>query len=285
MWMEKIEVEPPYNFDRVLERMSLDPLNVVDLYNHKVKVPLYDASKQPFVVEVKAIGRTFTIIGEDESQRSHALSEVSRIFGWNVPLSIINSHFRQTNLAALFEEHAGTPLVLDFQVYNCLMKCFIHQQLNIKFAYVLTERFVRTFGFEIDGVPFYPSADTVAGLHYEQLTDLQFSRRKAEYIIDTARKIVQNEINLEQLETMTDKEVLEKLIKVRGIGAWTVQNVLLFGLGRPNLFPVSDIGLQNAMKRFFTLENKPAKEEMDALSEGWSPYLSYASLYLWRSIE
>ncbi|MGG3797604.1 DNA-3-methyladenine glycosylase family protein [Metabacillus fastidiosus] len=285
MWMQKLEVETPYNFDRVLERMSLDPLNVVDLYNREVKVPLYDESKQPFVVEVKAIGRQFMITGEDENQRDTALSEMSRIFGWNVPLSVIHSHFERTNLAELFEEHEGTPLVLDFHVYNCLMKCFIHQQLNIKFAYVLTERFVRTFGFEIDGVPFYPSADTVAKLEYEQLTELQFSRRKAEYIIDTARKIAENEINLEQLETMTNEEVLENLIKVRGIGAWTVQNVLLFGLGRPNLFPTSDIGLQNAMKQFFKLENKPAKEEMDALSEKWSPYLSYASLYLWRSIE
>jgi DNA-3-methyladenine glycosylase II len=79
--------------------------------------------------------------------------------------------------------------------------------------------------------------------------------------------------------------VIKQLVKIRGIGPWTAQNFLLFGLGRPNLFPKADIGIQNAIKKHFQLEQKPTFEQMDEISKEWAPYLSYASLYLWRSIE
>ena len=78
---------------------------------------------------------------------------------------------------------------------------------------------------------------------------------------------------------------MEELIRLRGIGQWTIQNVLLFGLGRNNLFPIADIGIQNAIKKLLELEQKPSKEEMEIMMPEWQPYLSYASLYLWRSME
>jgi DNA-3-methyladenine glycosylase II len=59
----------------------------------------------------------------------------------------------------------------------------------------------------------------------------------------------------------------------------------MFGLGRPNLFPTADIGIQNALKKYFSMDRKPTLEEMETMKQGWDPYLSYASLYLWRSIE
>jgi DNA-3-methyladenine glycosylase II len=74
-------------------------------------------------------------------------------------------------------------------------------------------------------------------------------------------------------------------VKYRGIGPWTAGSFLLFGLGRPNLFPLADIGLQNALKKLWTTTEKPKAEEISSHFPQWSPYLSYASLYLWRSIE
>ncbi len=200
-------------------------------------------------------------------------------------VNTVQQHFLQTNLAPIFKEHEGTPIVLEFNMYGCIMKCIIHQQLNLKFAHTLTERFVQQFGFQRDGVWFYPLPETIAELDYEALTSLQFSRRKAEYVIDTSRLIAEGKLNVENIEHQTDEEILKELIKVRGIGPWTVQNVLLFALGRPNLFPIADIGIQNALKKLFNLPAKPSKEEMEKWSKEWEPYLSYASLYLWRSIE
>jgi DNA-3-methyladenine glycosylase II len=97
--------------------------------------------------------------------------------------------------------------------------------------------------------------------------------------------IVQGELNLEKIKQLSDEEILAHLVKLRGVGPWTVQNFLMFGLGRPNLFPIADIGIQNALKKLYNLDRKPTEEEMKTFKLGWDPYLSYASLYLWRSIE
>ena len=78
---------------------------------------------------------------------------------------------------------------------------------------------------------------------------------------------------------------MEELLSIRGIGPWTVQNFLLFGLGKQNVFPKADIGLQRAVQRLLGLSEKPSAKQMEELSKRWEPYLSYASLYLWRSIE
>lgn len=277
----------PYDFDRVLDRLSIDPLMVVDKKERSVKVPMYKENA-PIVVKVKAIGTkqepAFDLTSTadlTENEKNH----IKTIFQWDKPLQDISDHFANTELATIFEEHEGTPLVLDFDLYHCLMKCIIHQQVNLKFAHTLTQRFVHTFGFEKEGVWFYPKPEDVATLDYEQITDLKMSRRKAEYIIDTSKLIATGKLPLYSLEEKTDDEILKELIKIRGIGPWTVQNLLLFGLGRPNLFPIADIGIQNALKKLKGLDQKPTAMQMQEWAKDWEPYLSYASLYLWRSIE
>ncbi|TVZ76008.1 DNA-3-methyladenine glycosylase II [Aeribacillus composti] len=289
MWNVTIKAAPPYDFDRVLERLSLDPLNKVDVHKRTVLVPLYSEKEEPFVAAVKAIGSkenpVFEISGEQDEQKERAIHELTRIFQWKNSLKTVQDHFLQTNLAPLFQEHEGTPLVLDFHPYACLMKCIIHQQLNLSFAYQLTTAFVQTFGFKVDNVWFYPKPETVAKLNYENLRALKFSMRKAEYVIDTSRLIAEGALPLQAFHEWSDDDIMKKLVQVRGIGPWTVQNFLLFGLGRPNLFPAADIGLQNAVKHYFQLEKKPTKEEMENYSREWAPYLSYAAFYLWRSIE
>jgi len=166
-----------------------------------------------------------------------------------------------------------------------MMKTIIHQQLNIRFAYTLTERFVKKFGKEKDGVYFSPTPETVSQLKYQDLRELSFSQRKAEYIIDTSRLIVNGDLDLDELSLRSDDEVIDQLVKIRGIGYWTAENILLFGLGRQNLFPVKDVGIQNAVKNLYNLDQKPTIEQLLSFSEGWSPYKSYASLYLWGSLE
>jgi DNA-3-methyladenine glycosylase II len=286
VWQEKIQIEGPYNFERVLERHSLDPLSNVDRNNRIIKVPVM-LNDEPYAVEVKAIGTienpAFILKGRDS--QSPLMDRVSEIFQWNVPLNPILEHFQKTDLNELFIEHIGTPLVLDFDVFGCLLKCIIHQQLNLKFAYTLTERFVKTFGFEQEGVWFYPSPVTVAGLEVSQLRELQFSQRKAEYVIGVGKAVAEGELNLESLKQASEEEIFNHLIKLRGVGNWTIQNLLLFGLGRQNLFPTADIGIQNALKNLYKLEQKPTLEQMERYKKEWEPYLSYASLYLWRSIE
>ncbi|MDP4086331.1 MAG: DNA-3-methyladenine glycosylase [Bacillota bacterium] len=286
MWKEIIHIEGPYDFDRVLERHALDPLNQLDLGKRTIKIPLC-IKKESFVVEVAGLGTVEQPVFQIESRgpKTFILERVKETFQWNVSLQEVNRHFQQTNVKKLFTNHYGTPLVLDFDPLYCLFKCIIHQQLNLTFAHTLTERFVKTYGFEKEGVWFYPCPEVVAKLTVEQLRELQFSGKKAEYVIGIAKLVVDGSLNIEELKQKTDEQIYHQLIKIRGVGAWTIQNFLLFGLGRPNLFPLADVGIQNAIKKLFNLEKKPTLEEMELYKQGWEPYLSYASLYLWRSIE
>jgi DNA-3-methyladenine glycosylase II len=286
VWQETIQIDGPYNFDSVLQRHASDPLKQLDLEKRTIRVPTAIAQKTQ-VVDITATGTTdqpaFVLNGKTDKEA--AIKRVSEIFQWNVPLDKIHNHFQQTDLKEIFNLFIGTPLVLDFDLFGSLIKCIIHQQINMTFAYTLTERFVKTFGYEIDGVWFFPEPETVAGLQVEQLRELQFSGRKAEYIIGIAKEITENGLNLDVLKHQPDETIFEQLTKIRGIGRWTVENFLLFALGRPNFFPLADIGIQNGLKKLYQLEKKPTFEEMERYKQDWEPYLSYASFYLWRSIE
>lgn len=286
--VETIKIEGPYNFDQVLDRFTLDPLWQVNREERMVRVPLTIAGV-PYVFTVKAIGTTvepeFIVDGLTNKNRQDALKKLYHLFQWNVPLRKIHNHFQKTDLKPIFEEFVGTPLILDRDPYSSLLKCIIHQQLNMAFAQTLTDRFVKKYGYQTEGVYFFPQPETVASIAVEELRELQFSGRKAEYVIGICKAIHEGDLNLDELENNSDEEIMEKLVKYRGIGQWTVQNFLLAGLGRQNLFPMADIGIQNAIKKLYHMDRKPTIEEMEEYKKDWEPYLSYAAMYLWRSVE
>lgn len=287
MWQEQIAVEGPYAFDRVLQRLSIDPLNYVDQDNEVVKLPYDGTTRQ--AITIQGIGTieqpAFVITGQTPADKEQVLDYIKDVFHWNYSLTSIDHHFSTTDLSSIFDIHRGTPLVREPSVYSCLLKSIIHQQLNMAFASVLTQRFVTTYGEQVDDVWFYPSPEVVAAIPADDLRALQFSQRKAEYVIGVGQKIVNGELDLTQFPSMSDEEIIDVLVKLRGVGPWTAQNVLLFGLGRMDIFPFADIGIQNALKKQFNMERKPTILEMEEWTKAWKPYLSYASLYLWRSIE
>lgn len=278
---QTIELPFAYRFDDAIARLALDPLNAVDINNQLLKIPL-DYS----IITLQSIGSfhepKFEITGIESDKQLH---RISSIFHFDRSLESVNAHFAKTNLHELFSKFEGTPIITDYSLYANLIKSIIHQQLNLSFARTLTTRFVKNFGTQVDDVWFYPTADKIANLDVDTLRSMQFSARKAEYIIGISQAIAQGELQLESLSNETDENILKVLTKYRGIGPWTAESFLLFGLGRENLFPVGDIGLQNSLKQLWKMENKPLKEEINSHFEAWSPYLSYAALYLWRNIE
>lgn len=290
MWKETTSATGIYNFDYTLQRLAIDPLNKLDRDQRWVEVPVeLGEEKDKHIVRVRALGTTaspeFEISGDSREHKKELLSHIYELFQWSFDLTTVNKHFIGTNLEQLFYAHPGTPIVKDFQIYFSLMKGIIHQQLNMKFAHTLGKRFVQQFGEERDGVWFYPKPEKIASLPYDALRKLQFSQRKAEYVIDTSRQIVNRDLDLKELAKKSDSEVMDTLVKIRGVGPWTAENWLLFGLARADLLPKADIGIQNALKFYFNKEKKPAIPEIVEMSRDWSPFRSYASLTLWRSIE
>lgn len=279
-----IDINGPYNYPRVLERLNFDPLNVVE--KNSLKVPLIVYGDE-IIADVSFSGSVEKATFHCEipsGYQEEGIRKLIEIFQLETSLLEVNEHFLHTELAPLFKDYTGLPLICEFDLYSCIIKTIIHQQLNLRFAYTLTERFVKSFGKQKDGVWFYPSPETVSQLDYEDLRKLQFSGRKAEYVIDTSRLIAKGELDLEELRILSDEEVIEQLVKIRGVGYWTAENILLFGMARKNLLPVKDVGIQNAVKRLYNLEEKPTVEELLSLSEAWAPFKSFASIYLWESL-
>jgi DNA-3-methyladenine glycosylase II len=271
-----------YDFDRAIVRLAGDPVNSVDLQNHTVRIPMEEGNSVTLQSTGTKKSPSFKLLNAiDENQ----IEAVKSIFHFDKPLDAIGAHFADTDLGPLFLEYEGTPLVKSFSLYGTLMKSIIHQQLNLSFSHTLTKRFVESFGEVVDDVWRYPSAELIAALDVSALRDMHFSTRKAEYVIGLSQAIAEGKLDLEQFKRMDDDEVTSKLVAYRGVGPWTAQGFLMSGLGRSNLFPLADIGLQNALKKVWKMDRKPTQDEMLAHFPKWSPYLSYAALYLWHSIE
>ncbi|MCQ6335546.1 MULTISPECIES: DNA-3-methyladenine glycosylase family protein [Bacillus cereus group] len=287
MWSEHVTLEYPYHFEEVLKRLSFDPLNFIQLDEKVIYIPLCIDEEQ-VIVRLQGIGTVQNPqfwISSQTGNPEKVMKRMRDIFHWNEPFQDIQNHFLNTSLRPLFETYAYTPIILEFDYFACLLRCIIHQQINLKFATVLTEQFVKRYGTEKNGVFFFPTPEIVANISIEELREQKFSQRKAEYIVGLGRSIVSGTLNLASIENGTEEEVGAQLLPIRGIGAWTVQNFLMFGLGRKNMFPKVDIGIQRAVQGIFQLDDKPDDAFLEKVKQECEPYCSYAALYLWKSIE
>lgn len=231
MWSEHVTLEYPYHFEEVLKRLSFDPLNVIQLDEKVIYIPLCIDEEQ-IVVRLQGIGTVQNPqfwISSQTGDPEKVMKRMRAIFHWNEPFQDIQNHFLNTSLRPLFETYAYTPIILEFDYFACLLRCIIHQQINLKFATVLTEQFVKRYGTEKNGVFFFPTPEIVANISIEELREQKFSQRKAEYIVGLGRSIVSGTLNLASIENGTEEDISAQLLPIRGIGAWTVQNFLMFG--------------------------------------------------------
>ncbi|ERM18150.1 Ada metal-binding domain-containing protein [Brevibacillus laterosporus] len=163
----------------------------------------------------------------------------------------------------------------------------IGQQINLPFAYTLKRRLVEAFGrsIECDDETYwiFPSPHDIAALTIEDLKRLQMTGKKCEYLIGVAQLMVEGKITKEQLGNCGDyKKAENMLVKIRGIGPWTANYVLMRCLRMPSAFPIDDVGLHNAIKYLQGTPQKPTKAEIVKLSATWTNWEAYATFYLWR---
>ncbi|MBY8912576.1 DNA-3-methyladenine glycosylase [Bacillus sp. YC2] len=163
----------------------------------------------------------------------------------------------------------------------------IGQQINLTYAYTLKRRFVEKFGEAIEWNSkkywMFPTFDKIARLMPEDLADMKMTVKKSEYIIGIARLMAEGKLSKDRLLNMKDFKRAEKsLIKIRGIGPWTANYVLMRCLRFPNAFPIDDVGLINSIKTLAGMDRKPTKEEITEYASQWRNWESYATFYLWR---
>ncbi|MEQ6853191.1 DNA-3-methyladenine glycosylase [Lysinibacillus capsici] len=171
-------------------------------------------------------------------------------------------------------------------LFEALCWGVLGQQINLAFAYSLKRQFVESFGDSIEwnGKKYwvFPSYERIAQLEPTDLAAIKMTVKKSEYIIGIARLMANGELSKEQLKKMDFKEAEKSLIKIRGIGPWTANYVLMRCLRFQTAFPIDDVGLINSIKTLRNMNQKPTKEEILALSIPWKNWESYATFYLWR---
>lgn len=163
--------------------------------------------------------------------------------------------------------------------FQSLLESIIYQQLAGSAANVIYRRFIKYF----DNVTPTPK-QIISSSETELKSKIGLSSKKIEYLKDLSTKVVEGKIRLDQLSTLSDEEVISQLIEVKGIGTWTAEMFLIFCLGRPDVLPVTDLGVRKAMCKIYSLPELPKPAEMLAISQPWKPYRSVATWYLWKSL-
>jgi AraC family transcriptional regulator of adaptative response / DNA-3-methyladenine glycosylase II len=191
---------------------------------------------------------------------------------------------RSPELARLIEPRLGMRIPLTATPWECLLWAIVGQQVNLPFAYALRTAVAEVAGESVGGgLRAHPTPEAVAALDYDDLTSRRFSRRKAEYLIDTARLIASGELRIDgerELATAVERRMLD----VRGLGPWSVQYFLMRGLGFADCVPVGDAGLTAALQRFHHLDHRPGPAETRELMEPFAPFRSLGTYHLWSSL-
>jgi DNA-3-methyladenine glycosylase II len=163
--------------------------------------------------------------------------------------------------------------------YGALVRSIVGQQLSTKAAATIYGRVADLYGGDT------PTPEQIIATDPDDLRAAGLSRAKAAYLRSLAEHIIDGELPVDDLAELPDDEVYEVLTAVKGLGRWTVDMFLIFHLGRPDILPVGDLGIRNAMKIEYELDELPKAPEMERVAEPWRPHRSLASLYLWESLD
>ena len=186
---------------------------------------------------------------------------------------------KDKKLKKLIETGQPHKVVKRKNICTYLCASIMSQQLSVKVADVIHQRFLNLYGGK------EPSPQHILDTPFETLRGIGLSNNKVRYVQNVARFELESGMDAKKLGKMSNEEVIEYLTVIKGVGRWTVEMLLMFALGREDVFAVDDLGIQNAMIKLYKLEREDKKkfrEDMLKISARWSPYRTYACVHLWK---
>lgn len=167
-------------------------------------------------------------------------------------------------------------------VYFDLIQSIISQQLSVKVAKIISDRFLSLFENS------YPYPNVVLSKSVEDFRKIGLSYQKANYIQNIAKYFLENRLMESSWQDMSDEEIMSILCKIKGVGEWTVHMVLMFSLWRIDVFPIGDLAIRTAMIKHYRIHESNRNilfRKLTDIAENWSPYRSIACHYLWASVD
>ena len=180
-------------------------------------------------------------------------------------------------MAGLMRAHPKIFLARRGEPFLTLARAIVGQQISVKAAQSVWDRVVACVGDV--------SPREILARPRPELRACGLSDRKTEYIADLAQHFADGAIHVQRWGEMSDEDIIAELVQVRGIGRWTAEMFLIFNLLRPDVFPLDDLGLQKGIRLAYFRNRKVAVSTMRKLGEGWRPWRSVATWYLWRSLD
>lgn len=294
--MSKVKIEIPgtFNFQRCLDYLNQSPLEIM----HKVKkdkvYKLIYFTGKPVVLKIKQ--KDNFIVAENLNGGKlnvawkHAIHNF--VVDWFDLDRDLGPFYKMAANDLILNEvvktYDGLRLMSIPDIFEAVSWAILGQQINLNFAYRLKERLVKKYGksFKHKGNTYYafPAPETIAKLSPDDLRPYQISQRKAEYLIGVAKLMAQGALDKDALLKLPPKTAKLNLIKVRGIGNWTANYVIMKCLRYPDGFPLEDVGLHNALKLKLNLPTKPDLATIKKIGNKWQPWRGYATFYLWQTL-
>ncbi len=197
-------------------------------------------------------------------------------------LEIAKKHLTESDLIlAQVIAQVGDPQInREADAWRALTSSIIGQQVSVHAARAIRGRFAA-----LEAERDFPTTQFVLEADDDVLRGVGLSRNKVLSVRDLAKHVSDGAIRFDKFDSMSDEEVIAALVPVRGIGRWTAEMFLIFSLGREDVLAADDLGLRNAMKKIYALEENPSSTRMREIAEVWKPFRSVASWYLWRALD
>ena len=183
-------------------------------------------------------------------------------------------------MPVLIQRHGRPQLQRTRNSFQSLARAIIYQQLSGKAAGTIYGRFLTLFPGKR-----FPTPQALMQVPFEDLRKVGLSRGKASYLLDLASRFHDGTIQPRRFSRMDNDALSRLLTQVKGVGQWSVDMFLIFGLLRPDVLPVGDLGVRKGFQGYFGLSDLPAPDQMTDLARPWQPYRSIASWYMWRLLE
>lgn len=191
-------------------------------------------------------------------------------------------------MAGLVEQFYGLHLPHTASVFEALVLAVLGQQISTSVARIIRTLLIETFGpsAEFDGETYYafPRPASIWASSPAELHTMKLTQRKSEYVYGLAGSALDPEMGLERLEELTDREIVEKLVALRGVGMWTAQWALIRAVGRPDALPLGDLALRRVVSRLFMDGEDVNDAKVEEIAQRWSPYRTYATVYLFSAL-
>ena len=192
--------------------------------------------------------------------------------------AIVHLKGRDPVLRGIIEQVGEFSMRFLDPTMETLVRSIVFQQLSGKVARVIFQRLIDAAGGQV-------TAESILKLRPSRMRALGLSPQKTAYIRDLARLTRAGKIDFDLLPQLHDEEVIAALTVVKGIGVWTAHMFLMFALQRPDVLPTGDLGIRNAIRKAYLLEELPKPSQVELMGQPWRPYCTVASWYLWRSLD